>query len=242
MNGAYYDVYDIDKVPVNIDYENEKCAIIDRDGVVLPIRKNSSRGPGYYKTGFCLDNGQEVFFKVNPTQEEIESTYNDKTNYIDFSKTSNLIDYMVNIDKERSLTENIVSNVENEYRPNIKDSDDPFMKLVKTAIQQKKFDISKYKPIFGSNFNNDKRSLESKSITLNKAVEILTKLDVEIKITLQDRGDNVPNPMRKPVSAIINGLNDFHIDIGVPDIETYNNEEFSNNRVDLDEEDWDGEE
>lgn len=214
INNAYYDVYEEGKLPINGDYS--QCAIIDKDGVVLPVCKKHNKGPGYYRTGFRLPTGEEGFFRVDPTEEEIESTYNSKDNFIDFSKASSLVDYMIATDKERSLTESIISNVENEYRPNIKESDDPFMKLVKTAVQEKHFDISKYRHIFGSNFNNDKRSLESKSITLNKAVEILSKLDIEIVVTLRNRGDNVPNPMRNTVTGVINGMQDFTI--------TYNNE------------------
>ena len=243
MNNVYYTVYDKDSVPSSIDL-SQNVAIVDDDGVVLPVHKYpNDKGPGYYRSGITLNNGVEALFRVDPTPEEIESTYNTRDNYIDFGDSKNIVDYMVNVDKERALTQSIISNVDNEYRPNIRDNDEAFMQLVKRAICEKHFDISKYKSIFGSNFNNDKRSLEAKSITLNKATEILTKLDVEIEITLRNRGDNIPNPMQRSVTGIINGTEAFNIEYGDPD--KVNEEEPSyqclNNDLDIDD-DWDGDE
>ena len=149
---------------------------------------------------------------------------------------------MVNVDKERALTQSIISNVDNEYRPNIRENDEVFMQLVKQAICEKHFDISKYKSIFGSNFNNDKRSLEARSITLNKATEILTKLDVEIEITLRNRGDNIPNPMQRSVTGIINGTEAFNIEYGDPDkVDEEPSYQYEDDNTDIDD-DWDGDE
>lgn len=243
MNNVYYTVYDKDQVPSSIDL-SQNVAIVDDEGVVLPVRKHpNDRGPGYYRSGFVSTNGSEILIRVDPTPEEVESTYNTTTDFIDFGDSRNIVDYMVNVDRERALTQSIISNVDNEYRPNIREHDEAFMQLVKTALYEKHFDISKYKGIFGANFNNDKRSLEARSITLNKATEILTKLDVEIEITLRNRGDSVPNPMQRSVSGIINGSDAFTIMYGNPDRVEVEDEEDSNyptesNFVDVD--DWDG--
>lgn len=246
MNNIYYTVYDEDEVPCTVDL-SQNVAIVDKNGVVLPVRKHSNeKGPGYYRSGMTLNNGVEALFRVDPTQEEIDSIYNNRKDYIDFGDSKNIVDYMVNVDRERALTQSIISNVDNEYRPNIRDNDEAFMQLVKRAICEKHFDISKYKNIFGANFNNDKRSLEAKSITLNKATEILTKLDVEIEITLRNRGDDIPNPMHRSVTGVINGTDSFNIVYGNPDKSTeveVNEEEYqySNNpNADVDDEDWDG--
>ena len=243
MNNVYYTVYDEDKIPSSIDL-SENVAIVDKNGVVLPVRKNSNeRGPGYYRSGMRLNNGVELLFRVDPTPEQIESTYNTKIDYIDFGDSKNIVDYMINVDRERALTQSIISNVDNEYRPNIRENDEAFMQLVKHAIYEKHFDISKYKNIFGSNFNNDKRSLEARSITLNKAIEILTKLDVEIEITLRNRGDNIPNPMQRSVTGIINGTDAFNIIYGSPDRLDYEEEEnYPEQTNDIDDDDWDGDE
>ena len=243
MNNVYYTVYDKNEVPSSVDL-TQNVAIVDENGVVLPVRRNlNDRGPGYYRSGFVSHNGVEALFRVDPTPEEVESTYNNNTDFIDFGDSKNIVDYMVNVDRERALTQSIISNVDNEYRPNIRESDEAFMQLVKSALYEKHFDISKYKNIFGANFNNDKRSLEARSITLNKATEILTKLDVEIKITLRNRGDNIPNPMQRSVSGIINGTEAFTIDYGNPDnvdeeASTYQNNTNESTYVDID--DWDG--
>lgn len=212
MNGKYYDVYTKETFSENIGSSYNNIAIIDNQGVVLPIRNCNEKGPGYYPTGMNM-SGVSMYVKIEPTQDEINDTYNSKDNFIDFNDTDTLTQYMINIDKERQLTENIISNVENEYKPTIRKNDDPFMQLVKEAIHQKHFDISKYKEIFGVNFNNDKRSLESSSITLNKANEILTKLGIEISIGLRNANSNIPNPMRNEVSGVINSP-DFKVNIG----------------------------
>lgn len=212
MNGKYYDVYCKDKLPEHYSETGSNTAILDSKDVVLPIRKGNEKGPGYYDTGIS-SNGVSLMIRIPPTDKEIESVYNTRENFINFDNTDSITQYMINVDKERRLTENIISNVENEYQPVSKPTDDPFMKLVKEAIRQKHFDISKYKDVFGTNFNNDKRSLESRSITLNKAIEILTKLGIEIFIGLKNVDDNVPNPMRNEVYGIVNSP-DFEVCTG----------------------------
>ena len=212
MNGRYYDVYRVNELPENYNELSNNTAILEDEKVVLPVRKGNEKGPGYYDTGMS-ENGVSLMIRIPPTEEEVEETYNTRKNFINFDQTSSITEYMINVDKERQLTENIVSNVENEYKPITKPTDDPFMQLVKEAIRQKHFDISKYKDVFGTNFNNDKRSLESKSITLNKATEILSKLGIEIFVGLRNADDSVPNPMRNEVYGVVNDP-EFEVFVG----------------------------
>ena len=206
MNGRYYDVYLKNELPNNYATFNSNTAILEDDGTVLPIRSDNENGPGYYDGlgGFKI--------RIPPRQDQYDQ-YSSSKDFIDFSSAENLRDYLIQMDKERRFNQNTISNVENEYKPVIKPSDDPFMKLVKTAIQEKHLDISKYKNVFGQNFNNDKRSLEAKSITLNKASEILTKLGIEIFIGLRNAEEDVPNPMRNDVYGTVNSP-DFEVNIG----------------------------
>ena len=206
ISGKYYDVYTREELPNNYATFNNNTAILEDDGTVLPIRSDTESGPGYYD-GFAG-------FKIRiPPKEEQRELYSTSRDFIDFSKAESLRDYLIQMDKEKQFNQNTISNVENEYKPVIKPDDDPFMKLVKTAIHEKHLDISKYKNVFGQNFNNDKRSLEAKSITLNKASEILTKLGIEIFIGLRNIEEDVPNPMRNDVYGAVNSP-EFEVNVG----------------------------
>lgn len=206
INGKYYDVYVKEELPVNYATLNSNTAILEPDGTILPLKSEPETGPGYYD---CVGD-----FKIRiPPREDQREQYSTSKDFIDFSSAENLRDYLVQMDREKQFNQSTICNVENEYKPMIKPSDDPFMKLVKSAIHEKHLDISKYKNVFGPNFNNDKRSLEAKSITLNKASEILTKLGIEIFIGLKNSEEDVPNPMRNDVYGTINSP-DFEVCIG----------------------------
>lgn len=46
-----------------------------------------------------------------------------------------------------------------------------------------------------ANFNNDKRLIKKNSITFGKLRNICNALDIRATLTLEDRADDVPNPM-----------------------------------------------
>lgn len=224
IGDKYYDVYDAHNVPND---PGTNVAIMDHEsGTVLPVRKDRDRGPGYYP-GYHFPSGN-LSIRILPTEEEREEYSADKV--IDFN-CSTLGEYIQNMDRQRRYTESTLSNVDNVYQPTIRETDEPLMQLMKTAVHQKHFDISKYRGVFGSNFNNDKRSLESNSITISKAAEIASKLDMEIFVGFKNAPGAI-NPMRDEVYGIINA-SDFEIHIGPIQHE---DEEF--NPVDEDEDDY----
>ena len=54
MNNIYYTVYDQDNIPASVDL-SQNVAIVDKDGVVLPVLRNpNDKGPGYHRSGMCL--------------------------------------------------------------------------------------------------------------------------------------------------------------------------------------------
>ena len=204
INGKHYDVYDAHKIP---EVTPKNVAIQEPDGLVLPVRRENESGPGYYP-GAHTPHG-DIGFRIPPTEEERAEYSADKI--IDFNCAS-LGQYIEQMDKQRRYTESTLSNIDNLYQPVIRETDDPLMQLIKAAVHQKHFDISKYKGVFGSNFNNDKRSLESNSITINKAAEIASKLDMEIFVGFKNAPGAI-NPMRDEVYGVINS-DDFEIHIG----------------------------
>ena len=202
IDGKRYDVYDQSNAPTNPDgIDNNSAMLID--DVVLPFRRVTETAPGLYNTGMIMPNGMPVMIKKMPTEEEAEA-YSTKTGFVDFGDIKSIRDYMEKVDEERKLTEAYVSNVENVYIPTIQENDSLFMKGFKKAIALKSMDIYSYRDKFGTNFNNDKRSMESSSITLKKWEDIAPNLYMKMTITFDNADPNVPNPMARPVTVEIN--------------------------------------
>ena len=53
---------------------------------------------------------------------------------------------------------------------------------------------------FGQNFPNDKRQLKNSSVTLKITQRYCDNLDMEAILTIRNKSDDVPNPLKSPVS------------------------------------------
>lgn len=197
IEGAIYDVISYDEYYKNPELYESYGAI--RDGAyIYPIRKKTDIRPGFYPNG-CID-----FFK-QPSAEECQMY--SVNNIIDFENATNLKDIIDSQQRLMSEERSILTTIDNVFQPDIADTDTPEMKALKQAIIDKHIDLDKYEPRFGPNYNNDKRLLKKGSITFGKLRSICNALDIKATITIEDAGNDVPNPIGKVISADITSDN-----------------------------------
>lgn len=170
---------------------------IDGDKYVLPYRGKYEEGkstqPGIYSAGSLIN------FRVKPNEKEEENYKN-----IPIITISSNDDIQTILEKENvlsKLAEPWITNPDNITQINIKETDEPGMKCLKTAINSKHCDIDKYNQRFGQNFPNDKRQLKNSSVTLKIIDRYCDNLDMEAILTIRDREPGVPNPINHPISV-----------------------------------------
>ena len=191
-NIATYDEYVENKQLTDLAIEKE----VDGVNIILPVRgKYSSKvtQPGIYDAG-CID------FIIYP--ENINDyvpnkivQMNNQDDIKEMVKKKNIIN---------RLDEPWITSPDNITVITIDEEDSGAMKGLKSAINAKNIDLDKYGPRFGDNFNNDKRQLKNKNVTLNIIQRFCENLDMEALITFRDKSPNVPNPMGTEIVVSIN--------------------------------------
>lgn len=165
---------------------------VEKDGMVFPVNKQYSDSvPNVYNAGPVLVYTMPQEYKNN--QDYYSS------NIIDFTNTQGLSD---SINKQAKLMEaerSILVSPDNIFTPVIKESDSPEMKLFKQAVARKRIDLDAYKPRFGSDFNNDKRSFDLSTITFFKLKRLCNIFDIKGSITFEDI-KGAPNPIGEKLS------------------------------------------
>lgn len=182
-------------------YDTESNVAIELDmNIALPLTQSK------YNTGVYSDPNCPIIRYNMPTSEDMELYTLDENNVIDFSNLSNTANYYENCIKYNDAEREIITTTTNQFKPKIKESDSPLLKLVKQTVCDKNIDIDKYADRF-EQFNNDKRLLSPSytDITMKKSVEMLSNLDVDVyTITMNKEGD-IPNPMPNPLIRKITG-------------------------------------
>lgn len=197
-----YDVISIEEFNRNPDIHSQDMFTAIRDGErVYPMRSKTDTRPGAYF------NGYGVQF-VEPTEMEMGKYSTD--NVIDFSHAENLKEAIELQDKLQSAEREILTTVDSVFCPRITDADTPEMKGLKEAVTAKHIDLDKYEQRFGPNYNNDKRLFNRDSITMSKLKMMLNVLDMKGTLIIEDKADNVPNPIGRKIVVDLteNGYDD----------------------------------
>ena len=151
---------------------------------------------------------------------EIRESYpGDLSNYhysrlevIDLSNSGDVIEYMRRQERIAQINKDILENPDSIFRSYRNPEDVPEMRLFKDAMDAKQMDIDKYIPIYenitGSKFNNDKRLLYGSEMTIKKMKGFADAFDLKLTLTIEDANPNVPNPIGKPISIVINRGNE----------------------------------
>ena len=110
--------------------------------------------------------------------------------------------------KLKNAERTILTTPENIFVPVIRDDDSPEMVGLKEAVIAKEIDIDKYQARFGSNYSNDKRLFNDKSITLSKLKTMFKALDMKGTLIIEDLNDDIPNPIGKKIVIDLLGGDD----------------------------------
>lgn len=170
----------------------------DGRNYILPIRGSSDDRPGVYDEGI-------IYFTKFPDEKDASKYATDSVDIVDFNDTKDVEDFISKQKQLRDIESEILTDIDNIFMPPIDQNDSPEMRVLKEATREKHCDINKYAGRFGSNFLNDKRIFKDKNVTLNKILRIANNMDMEVELTIRDKGPDVPNPMGKEVSAILTG-------------------------------------
>lgn len=179
-------------------YDNNYTGV-QIDDMIYPMRSPSDTRPGIYNYG--------AYFVRTQIPEELKHSYS-SDNMVNFDDAKTIAEVIEAQSKLRGMERTILTSVDNLFVPVVKDEDTPEMAALKTAIINKKIDISKYEQRFGDSFNNDKRLFNGNSITLSKIKSIANALDIKVTLTLEDTNPDVANPMGEPVVATLMGGDD----------------------------------
>lgn len=207
IENTIYDVVTMEEYKRNRHaYEKYPQAIAieigdNNDTVIYPVRGQTDSRPGYYPNG-AFDN-KEPFF-IHPRTDDERLVYSGE-NCINFSNARNLRDIIEAQDKLNKAERSILTTVDNITVPIISETDTPFMKAIKTAIELKRVDMDKYAHRFGSNYPNDKRLLKKPDMTLQKGIAYAECLDFDIYVTIKDKEEDVPNPIGQTIVAKLTG-------------------------------------
>lgn len=200
VNGKICDIISIDEYYKNPDIYDNGFTAIEKEGILYPIRKNNM------KAGFFVKN-QVMGMYIKPLPED-EDLYR-ADDIIDFSSASDMKDMIEKKAAFRDLEREILCDPDNIFRPVIRDNDAPEMKALKEAVVNKNIDINKYEPRFGTTFSNDKRLFNNDSITLSKLRTMCDALDIKVALTLEDKNQDVPNPIGKVIHVDLSGGGDI---------------------------------
>lgn len=200
INGRLYEVVDMKDYIGNEDaYLQGYTAVDDGMGHIYPIVPFTSADAGlrYRKSA-------PVFFANVP--EGTEDEY-DANKVIDYSKANTYKQFVETQNMVKELERDILTSPDNIYVPPEDQNDSPAMKALKEAVIDKKIDLDKYEPRFGSNYNNDKRIFNKQNISLPMLVRMCNALDIKATLTLEDQSGEVPNPMNNTISVEITSAN-----------------------------------
>jgi hypothetical protein len=181
-------------------YDPQYTALAVHD-MVLPIVGRIDE-----RIGICPSPNSMVSFYNPPSKDKAKEYSID--NVIDFNKAKNMAEIIQKQEYVKSLENEIIVNSDNIFEPRIDDDDAPEMKGLKEAVIAKKVDINAYAPRFRGNFANDKRLFNDNKITMSKLKKITNALDMKCTLIIEDKSDNVPNPIGKKIIVDITGGGD----------------------------------
>lgn len=187
INDNILDVLTVEEYNANKNRYDMSNTAVQIDNTVYPVRKKYDYRAGLYDRG-CAS----LFIKSD------EDMY-DAENIIDFSKSKDIKDMLEKQYELSKAERSILNTVDNVFKVEINENDSPETRALKEAVNLKQIDISKYAHRFGSNYNNDIRLFNSNSITMNKMKTMMECFDMKASIMIEDKNENIPNPIGKKI-------------------------------------------
>ena len=199
LNGKMYNLIDQTEYLNNKNYyDTESNVAIEHYNMALPLTQSQFNN-GVYST----ENRPIIKYNVPLDKDNYMIT---PENTIDFTNLNSISEYYNNCVKYNEAERDIITTVNNQFKPKINEEDSSLLKIVKQTICDKNIDIDKYADRFVQ-FNNDKRLLSPsyKDITMKKAIEMLNNLDTDVYVITANKDSDVPNPMPEPLIRKITG-------------------------------------
>lgn len=194
------DVVPIDEYSRNPGSYLSKSTAIDFGGDhIFPIINDMDKGPG-----IIIKNNESPFAYVR-TPEGADLSIYEREKMIDFTDSKDMASFMSKQSLMYKLEKDILSSPDNIFAPAPDTDDSPAMQLLKKAVTDKHIDLDKYEPRFGSNYANDKRLFNKSNISLPMLVRMCDALDIKATLTLQDKDNDIANPMGETISVEITG-------------------------------------
>ena len=199
INGQIYDVITYDDFSSNFeDYKDRNDIAIKQNingkDVILPYigkMKIDPITPGVYNAGV-------VNFIKKPEDNMLDRYVPDKI--VTFSNRSSIADIISDGNMVKHLDEPFITTPDSITIASITEKDQPEMRCLKAAINEKHIDLDRYAGRFSDNYPNDKRQLKSSTVTLNIIKRFCENCDMEAVLTIRDKAPDVPNPIGKEIS------------------------------------------
>lgn len=179
-----------------------RTTAVEYEGIAYPVYESdvpNNKKPGFY-VGSCISQF------VEPSEEEKDkfSVDNKNNNIVDFSDINSASELIEKTNLLKDIEKDILTNSDNITSFPITDTNSPEMKAMKECINSKNINLDSYAGRF-DNYNNTKRLIKNKdNITLFKILEISNALDLKCTLLIEDKSPDVPNPMKKTVTVVLN--------------------------------------
>lgn len=192
--------------PNNSSVAVEK-AVNNGQVVNIPIRNINYYSDGTVTPGIYIGSSSPILFTIMPTEEN-------KINYIprktvEINNSDSMKDILEKQEVISRMSEPWITSPDNISKFAISDDDQPEMKALKEALNNKQIDFDKYAMRFGPNFPNDKRQLRSHSATLKIIERFCDNLDMEAILILRDKNPSVPNPIGREIKVSLTNGNNY---------------------------------
>lgn len=193
INDAMYEVFSTEEFnPKNSKFGK---AAIDFNGIVYPYNNPSDYSNNGEPIAMINDTNNVILYEAGNDYINNPGQYS-SNNIIDFNDVTNARELVQKTRALRNMENELLVDIDNIYRPPVRQNDSPEMAGFKNAISMKNIDIEKYKSRFGDNYGNDKRLIEnSPTITFSKLYSFLDIFDMKATLILEDKSPDVPNPM-----------------------------------------------
>lgn len=194
INGKIYDIVSCEEYERNSSLYDPRLTLIERNGMLYPIRSEDNGEFGY------IANQSPFHYFKPPESQYDETTYSMSNNeIIKFQDINSMTDYLEKQSEYKNLERTILTSPDNIFMPVVSSNDEPTMRALKEAVLAKNIDLDKYSSRFGANYCNDKRLFKGNKITLSKLKDIAENLDMNCTLIIEDKSNDVPNPIGKRI-------------------------------------------
>ena len=129
------------------------------------------------------------------------------TNFVDFTNATSMKELLDKNAVASEVERAVLTSPDDITVCKRNESDSPLITILKDAIDKKHIDIHSYQSRFNPNFTNDMRIIDGDDITMKKAITFCQNLDLAMKISIEDKDENVPNPIETVLECYIVGGN-----------------------------------